>query len=113
MNQFTYLYTFFTDAIYSGEEVRVVFCDISKAFDRVWHTGLLYKLKLLGITGSLLNWCSSYMSNRRQRTVIPGAQSSLNFVRAGVPQGSSMGPLLLDFINDIVVLYQFLHPCFS
>ena len=66
--------------------------DISKAFDRVWHEGLLFKLKQLGITGSLHAWFASYLSNRRQKVVISGSGSSFKHTHAGVPQGSILGP---------------------
>ena len=80
-----------------------MFCDVSKAFDRVWHAGLICKLRAAGKSGNLLNWSVSYLENRRQRVVISGIQSEWNFISAGVPQGSILGPLLfLLYINDIV-----------
>ena len=83
--------------------MRVVFCDISKAFDRVWHNGLLFKLKSIGISGKLLNWFSNYLADRKQRVVINGNTSEFKLAEAGVPQGSILGPLLLlVYINDIV-----------
>jgi len=63
-------------AMDDGLEVRAIFCDISKAFDRVWHKGLAHKLESIGIRGSLLTWFSNYLSNRKQRVVLPKATSS-------------------------------------
>ena len=72
VNQLVDLYNTFCHALDEGKEVRVVFCDISKAFDRVWHRGLLAKLYHYGITGNLHKWFDSYLSNRFQRVTIPG-----------------------------------------
>ena len=63
--QLLHTYHSFLEAVDSGKEVRVVFCDISKAFDRVWHKGLLHKLACMGISSSLFQWLQSYLSNCR------------------------------------------------
>ena len=52
-HQLVYLYNTFLKALNDKKDVRMVFCDQSKAFDRVWHQGLLYKLECIGITGDL------------------------------------------------------------
>ena len=83
---------FFCQALDSGKEARAVFCDISKAFDRVWYAGLLLKLQSAGVTGKVLAWFKSYLSDRRPRVVIPGATSDWSYIRAGVPQGSILAP---------------------
>ena len=101
--QLLHTYHTFCEAVDSGKEVRVVFCDISKAFDRVWHRGLIHKLRDMGCSEEVLKWFSSYLTNRRQRVVNNGQTSEWTFVKAGVPQGSILGPLLfLIYINDIV-----------
>ena len=89
VKQLTFLYGKFCKALDSGKEVRVVFCDISKAFDRVWHGGLIHKLRASGVSGNLLRWFENYLQNC-QRVVIPGAKSDWNYIRAGVPQGLSL-----------------------
>ena len=57
-----------------------VFCDFSKALDKLWHHGLLHKLKAYGINGNLFDWFHSYMNEREQRIVIKDAFSSFTTI---------------------------------
>ena len=90
------------EALNKKKEVRVVFCDISKAFDRIWHEGVLYKLERMGISGALLLWFKSYISNPKQKVIIENSSSKTGDIQAGVHQGSVLRPLLfLIYTNDI------------
>ena len=95
-----------TNKIYKGlddsEEIAVIFLDLSKAFDRVCHSKLLYKLEKIGIRGKLFEWIRSYLSGRSQRVVYAGKTSEYLEIFASLPQGSILSPLFfLIYINDI------------
>ena len=73
---------------------RTVALDISKTLGRVWHAGLLYKLKSYGISGQVLGFAPSFLSNGRLQVVLDGKYSQEYPVNVGVPQGSILGPTL-------------------
>ena len=82
-------------------EVRGIFLDVSKAFDRVWHEDLLFKLKRLVLSGKYYGLINSLLRNRHQRVVINGQSSKWSSIKEGVPQGSILGALFfLVYIND-------------
>ena len=103
INQLIHLCNNIYKGLDKSKDMCVVFLDVSKAFDKVYHKGLLHKLEQLGICGKLLKWLESYLTNRKQRVVINGKMSDPKSINASVPQGSILGPLLfLVYVNDLV-----------
>ena len=101
-----YLLTVVSDriarAFNTSGATRAVALDISKAFDRVWYAGLLYKLKSYGISSQIFGLISSFLSNKRLQVVLVGKTTQEYAVNVGVPQGSILGPfsccILMTFL---------------
>ena len=91
-------------------DTKVIFLDMSKAFDKVWHDGLIFKLRNYGIESKCLSLICNYLYNRKQRVILNEVTSSSNPVQSGVPQGSVLDPfcflssLTTHLINYFVIL---------
>ena len=85
VHQLLEIYHQVVSSLDAKQSTCMAFCDISKAFDRVWYKGLIFKLRQLGISDSLLDWFSDYLSSRKQSVMVKTARSRSRPINAGVP----------------------------
>ena len=91
-----------TEQLENNETPFCIFIDLSKAFDTLDHNILLNKLKYYGLDDISLSWFKSYLTERKQYVEIEGYRSEMQTINTGVPQGSTLGPLLfIIYMNDL------------
>ena len=78
----------------SGKQIDVIYTDFEKAFDKIPHNDLLYKLQASALNNNLISWIQDFLNNRTQFVTVNGQYSKLFKVLSGIPQGSVLGPIL-------------------
>ncbi|XP_065681547.1 uncharacterized protein LOC136095197 [Hydra vulgaris] len=105
---------FITKALSKRNFVDIAFLDFAKAFDKVSHRRLIHKLKAYGINGNVGKWIESFLTSRKQRTVLGNHSSDWTDVLSGVLQGSVLGPtLFIIYINDLTDNLKLVHKIYA
>ena len=94
IHQLLELYNSILNSLEKKEFSCFLFCDFSKAFDKVCHRGLIHNMNYYGIKGPLIKWFENYFYQRKQKVINRATSSTVCEVSAGVPQGTVLGPLL-------------------
>ena len=101
-------------AVEDGNPVDVIYLDFQKAFDSVPHKRLIRKLADYGVTGKILRWIETFLTDRKQRVYVEGSLSNWEDVLSCIPQGSVLGPtLFVVFINNMPAVITSLSKMFA
>ena len=104
VNQLLEIYDTVIKNLDKGNDVRFIFCDVSKAFDKVWHQGLITKLHNYGFNTNMCSWIADYLTDRQQKVVLDGFSTTFASINAGVPNVRSLDHFCFSFTLMILHL---------